>query len=48
MGNLQGWGGPITEEEITNQYKLQLQILARMNSFQMAPALTWYTIHFYI
>eukprot|EP00490_Sorites_sp_Unknown_P019269 CAMPEP_0114658056 /NCGR_PEP_ID=MMETSP0191-20121206/15012_1 /TAXON_ID=126664 /ORGANISM="Sorites sp." /LENGTH=184 /DNA_ID=CAMNT_0001878989 /DNA_START=609 /DNA_END=1160 /DNA_ORIENTATION=+ len=45
MGNEQGWGGPITEEEIMNQYNLQLQILARMYSFEMLPALTCFAGH---
>eukprot|EP01084_Bolivina_argentea_P238711 401060_1 len=45
MGNLQGWGGPLRESEIMGQYQLQLQILARMNSFEMTPILTCFAGH---
>ena len=45
MGNLRGWGGPITEDCIMDQYNLQLQILARMSSFEMIPALTAFAGH---
>eukprot|EP01084_Bolivina_argentea_P185787 320330_1 len=45
MGNIQGWGGPLRESEIINQYNLQLQILARMSSFQMIPVLTCFAGH---
>ena len=45
MGNIQGWGGPLRESEIMGQYNLQLQILARMNTFEMTPALTCFAGH---
>eukprot|EP01084_Bolivina_argentea_P185791 320337_1 len=45
MGNIQGWGGPLRESEIINQYNLQLQILARMNTFEMIPAMTCFAGH---
>eukprot|EP01084_Bolivina_argentea_P094731 170328_1 len=45
MGNLRGWGGPITQDCIMDQYNLQLNILARMNSFNMTPALTAFAGH---
>jgi len=45
MGNLRGWGGPIREETIVDQYNMQLKILARMNSFGMKPALTCFAGH---
>jgi alpha-N-acetylglucosaminidase len=34
MGNIQEWGGPLLDSAIMDQYYLQIQILARMNSFQ--------------
>eukprot|EP01083_Nonionella_stella_P289090 983849_1 len=45
MGNMQGWGGPLRESEIIGQYNLQLQILARMNTLEMTPALTCFAGH---
>eukprot|EP01084_Bolivina_argentea_P088867 160445_1 len=45
MGNIQGWGGPLRESEIMNQYNLQLKILARMYSFNMQPILTCFAGH---
>ena len=45
MGNLRGWGGPITQDVIVAQYNLQLKILARMDSFGMVPALTAFAGH---
>eukprot|EP01084_Bolivina_argentea_P102130 183017_1 len=45
MGNIRGWGGPLRESAIMNQYELQLQILARMRSFGMKPALTGFAGH---
>ncbi len=45
MGNMQGWGGPLRESEILGQYNLQLQILARMNTLEMTPALTCFAGH---
>jgi len=45
MGNIQGWGGPLKESEIINQYNLQIKILARMYSFGMKPVLTCFAGH---
>jgi len=39
MGNLQAWGGPITRTWITKRVTLQQQVLARMRSMGMRPAL---------
>lgn len=39
MGNLEGWGGPASDELITNQLNLQRQILARMKSLGIEPVL---------
>eukprot|EP01084_Bolivina_argentea_P088866 160442_1 len=45
MGNIQGFGGPLREEIIIQQYELQLQILSRMYSFGMFPVLTCFAGH---
>ena len=45
MGNIRGWGGPITNDCIYNQYLLQLNIIARMLQFNMIPALTAFAGH---
>ena len=39
MGNVQFWGGPITENWNKNQIELQNQILDRMRDFGMTPVL---------
>ena len=37
MGNLQTWGGPLTEHWHQHQMQLQKQILQRMRQFGMFP-----------
>ncbi|MES2773224.1 MAG: alpha-N-acetylglucosaminidase TIM-barrel domain-containing protein [Bacteroidota bacterium] len=39
MGNLQGWGGPVTDDMITRQMQLQKQMLARMKELGIEPVL---------
>ncbi|AOW11179.1 alpha-N-acetylglucosaminidase [Flavobacterium gilvum] len=39
MGNLQGWGGPITQGIINQQSDLEKKILARMKIFGMQPVM---------
>lgn len=39
MGNLEGWGGPVTQHWIDSQKLLQQKILARMRSLDMHPVL---------
>lgn len=39
MGNMDGWGGPVSENYIKRQVKLQQKILARMKAFGMEPVL---------
>jgi hypothetical protein len=39
MGNMRGWGGPLTKEWMVSQKNLQLQILARQRSLGMRPVL---------
>ena len=39
MGNIHGYGGPLGDDWITNQYKLQKLILARLRQFNMIPVL---------
>ena len=39
MGNMRGWGGPLTTEWMTSQKDLQLQILARQRALGMTPVL---------
>jgi len=39
MGNLQGWGGPITRHWIDSRVSLQRRVLARMRSLGMTPVL---------
>ena len=45
IGNMQGWGGVLTEDAIMSQYELQIQILARMKEFGMIYALTAFAGH---
>jgi len=45
MGNMQGWGGPITENWLERRYYLGLQILARMRSLGMKPVLGAFAGH---
>ena len=39
MGNLEGWGGPVTQGMIDERSALQKKILARMREFGIAPVL---------
>lgn len=39
MGNLEGWGGPVSQEWIDDRYSLQKQILNRMEALDMNPIL---------
>lgn len=39
MGNLEGWGGPVSQTMIDQQAKLQVQILKRMKEFAIEPVL---------
>ncbi|MFA6450958.1 MAG: alpha-N-acetylglucosaminidase [bacterium] len=39
MGNLEGWGGPVSQQWIDNRRDLQRKILARMNELGMEPVL---------
>jgi len=39
MGNLEGWGGPLSEEYIQQQLNLQRKILERMKALGMKPVL---------
>lgn len=39
MGNLEGWGGPVTESMIDERVELQRKILARMRELGIVPVL---------
>ena len=39
MGNLEGWGGPVTGDMITRQMQLQKRILSRMKELGIEPVL---------
>ena len=39
MGNIQGWGGPLTRNWLERQAALQVQLLRRMRSLDMMPVL---------
>ena len=39
MGNIRGWGGPMTDAWMEGQHQLQLKILRRMNLLGMTPVL---------
>ncbi|MBI1938328.1 MAG: alpha-N-acetylglucosaminidase [Ignavibacteriales bacterium] len=43
LNNLDGWGGPTTQNWIDDQKELQLKILERMRSLQMKPVLQAFT-----
>lgn len=43
LNNLDGWGGPTTQNWIDDQKELQLKILERMRSLQMVPVLQAFT-----
>ena len=42
MNNLEGWGGPLSDNWYTQQERLQKQILSRMREFGMSPVLPGY------
>ena len=39
MGNIQGWGGPLSQAFIEGQFELLKQVLARMREFGILPVL---------
>ncbi|QNR85148.1 alpha-N-acetylglucosaminidase C-terminal domain-containing protein [Pedobacter riviphilus] len=39
MGNLEGWGGPITQSVINQQAKLEQQIIKRMRDLKIEPVM---------
>eukprot|EP00040_Diaphanoeca_grandis_P013834 m.69908 g.69908 ORF g.69908 m.69908 type:complete len:890 (+) comp24154_c0_seq1:29-2698(+) len=45
MGNMRGWGGPITMEWLTMRRDLQIQVLARMRGLGMRPVLSAFAGH---
>jgi len=45
MGNIRGWGGPLTVEWMTDQLKLGRQVYDRMRAFGMKPVLPAFAGH---
>lgn len=45
MGNIRGWGGPLSSSWHANQSALQHQILERMRAFGMTPVLPAFAGH---
>ena len=45
MGNMHGWGGPMPDSWMDGQLALQHQILDRMRSLGMIPALPGFAGH---
>jgi alpha-N-acetylglucosaminidase len=45
MGNIQGWGGPVTLNWVEARFSLQLQILTRMRDLGMKPVLSAFAGH---
>lgn len=45
MGNMRGWGGPITQEWLEARKALNIQVLARMRGLGMTPALSAFAGH---
>lgn len=45
MGNIRGWGGPLTENWHEKSYQLQLKILERMRSLGITPVLPAFAGH---
>ena len=45
MGNMEGWGGPLTVNWHNQQVALQHQILQRMRSLGMIPVLPAFAGH---
>lgn len=45
MGNMQGWGGPLTRPWLDAQHALQLSIVTRMREFGMTPVLAGFAGH---
>ena len=45
MGNLRGWGGPLSDNWHNDTLELQHKILERMRSFGMIPVLPGFAGH---
>ena len=45
MGNIRGWGGPLSSSWHANQLALQHKILDRMRTFGMTPVLPAFAGH---
>jgi len=45
MGNIRGWGGPLSLIAMEQQYHLQLKILTRMRELGMTPVLSAFSGH---
>ena len=45
MGNMQGWGGPLTQTWHQQQHALQVAVLTRMREFGMTPVLPGFAGH---
>eukprot|EP01065_Artemidia_motanka_P051521 TRINITY_DN9112_c0_g1_i1.p1 TRINITY_DN9112_c0_g1~~TRINITY_DN9112_c0_g1_i1.p1 ORF type:complete len:827 (+),score=257.62 TRINITY_DN9112_c0_g1_i1:54-2534(+) len=45
MGNMRGWGGPLTQNWLDSRKDLQIQILARMRGLGMTPVLSAFAGH---
>ena len=45
MGNMKGWGGPVTQTWINDQLILQHKILDRMRALGMIPVLPGFAGH---
>ena len=45
MGNMRGFGGPITMEWLESRKELQIKILARMRGLGMKPVLSAFAGH---
>lgn len=45
MGNIRGWGGPLSSSWHSNQLALQHKILDRMREFGMTPVLPAFAGH---
>lgn len=45
MGNMRGWGGPITQTWLNDQLILQHKILDRMRALGMIPVLPGFAGH---
>eukprot|EP00756_Hemistasia_phaeocysticola_P026326 Hpha_TRINITY_DN16054_c0_g5::TRINITY_DN16054_c0_g5_i1::g.122297::m.122297/K01205/NAGLU; alpha-N-acetylglucosaminidase len=45
MGNMRGWGGPLTQNWLDSRKELQIQILGRMRELGMTPVLSAFAGH---